>query len=261
LRVLLTNDDGIGADGLQTLREAFEASGAEVTVVAPDRERSGSGHSITFYKPLRVSEVQFPDSPTKGLAVNGTPSDCVKLAVEAIMPDKPDVVISGINNGPNLGTDVLYSGTVSAAIEGALLGIPSLAASLATFEQFDYTWAAGFVCYLARKMLDKGLPPNTLLNVNIPPGTGCDIDGIAITKLGVRRYENQFDKRVDPHGRTYYWLAGAAVESEFDPDVDIQAVRNRRISITPVHFDLTNYGIIQDLRRWELSLDTFRPGC
>ncbi|MGI5838264.1 MAG: 5'/3'-nucleotidase SurE [bacterium] len=257
MHVLLTNDDGIAAAGLEALRQVFEAAGTTVTVVAPDRERSGSGHSITFYKPLRVNEVEYPDSRTKGIAVNGTPSDCVKLAVEAIMPARPDLVISGINNGPNLGTDVLYSGTVSAAVEGALLGLPSLAVSLATFDHFDYSWAAGFVNYLARVLLEKGLPPNTLLNVNIPPGAE-DLAGVAITRLGVRRYENQFDKRVDPHGRTYYWLAGEAVEAEHGGNVDIDAVRRRLISITPIHFDLTNYGIMRELDGWGLDLSSVR---
>lgn len=258
MNVLLTNDDGIGAGGIEALRKVFEASGHVVTVVAPDRERSGSGHSITTYKPLRVSEVEYPNTLSKGIAVNGTPSDCVKLAVEAIMPNKPDMIISGINNGPNLGTDVLYSGTVSAAIEGALLGFPSLAISLATFDHFDYAWAANYVEYLARVLLEKRLPPNTLLNVNIPPGEEDFIKGVSVTKLGVRYYKNQFDKRVDPHGRIYYWLAGEAIEDECDRDVDIYAIKNRHISITPIHFDLTNYGIIRELSRWGLSLEDYR---
>jgi 5'-nucleotidase len=254
MRILLTNDDGIHAEGLQALRRVFEQDpDNEIYIVAPDRERSGSGHSITLTQPLRVLEVIYDNPRVKGYAIDGTPSDCVKLALKAILPKDPDVIVSGINNGANLSTDVLYSGTVSAAIEGIMLGVPAVAVSLTQFGAEDYSYAAQFTNNVLDRVVHNDLPPNTLLNINIPPGSCQEIRGLVITHLGVRQYEHIFERRTDPFGRTYYWLAGEPVEVDHDPAADITAVREGKISVTPIHFDLTNYGIIESLADWNLA--------
>lgn len=247
MRILLSNDDGIMAPGLKAAKEALENLG-EVFVVAPERERSGAGHGITVHKPLRPKKITFADG-TSGWAVNGTPADCVKLAVEALMPEPPDIVVSGINFGANLSTDVLYSGTVSAAIEGIINGIPSVAISLATFELEDFNEAASFLKYITPLfMRDKS---SFLININVPPGKPA---GARVTRLGYRRYVNMFHKRIDPRGRVYYWMAGEPEDSEPDqsmPDLDLDyvAVRNNFISVTPLHFDLTDFGALEKIEQ------------
>lgn len=252
MRILISNDDGIQAAGLEALRLAMEELG-EVTVVAPDRPKSATGHGITVHKPLRVDEIKFPDSASKGFAVNGTPSDCVKIALQALMPVPPDIVISGINFGPNLGTDVLYSGTVSAALEGVINDVPSVAISLASFEQEDYSQAAGFAKTIVRSVVREGLPAETLLNVNVPLMMGNKINCVAITKLGKRRYQNIFEKRLDPRGKVYYWMGGEVMDLDVEPDTDIAAVKRNEISVTPLLFDVTHYPLIDFLKKWELK--------
>lgn len=255
VHILLTNDDGVLSEGLQALRRFLVSRpGTSVSVVAPDRERSGTGHAITVYNPLRVEEAVFPDGTALGWAVNGTPSDCIKLAVSTLLETRPHVIVSGINRGANLGTDVFYSGTVSAAIEGAIMGIPSLAVSLTAFENLDYTLASRLTLYLVSKVLEKKLPPHTLLNVNVPPLDEGSIAGIAITRLGVRRYTNTFEKRLDPRGRIYYWLSGEVVDDDGAPDTDVAAIRRNEVSITPVHFDLTDHAIMAALQGWDLNM-------
>lgn len=252
MRVLLTNDDGIFAEGLHALRkELEEVEGLELFIVAPDRERSASAHAITIHRPLHVEELNLNEGRSRAWAVNGTPADCTKLAVEAILRDRPDLVISGINRGSNLGTDVFYSGTVSAAIEGAILGLPSIAVSLATWENPDYTAAARYTRLLALKVAEVGLPPYTLLNVNVPPLDEQEIAGVAITRLGVRRYTNVFDRRVDPRGRVYYWMAGEVDDPDADPESDVMAIKNNMISVTPLHLDLTYHRLRKDLPNWD----------
>lgn len=245
MRILISNDDGIQAEGINELRMSLEEEN-EIYVVAPDRERSATGHKITIHRPLRVKEWHYPGTNSKGWAVDGTPADCVKLGLEALLPAPPDLVISGINLGPNLGTDVLYSGTVSAAIEGIINGVPSIAISLTSYESPNFSFAG----HIARKLIfdmEKELPERTLLNVNIPPGTPR---GTKVTKLGNRRYVNIFDKRIDPRGRVYFWMAGEPFDlDEDDPDTDVWAVKEGYISVTPVHFDLTDYHILKDLKK------------
>ncbi len=254
MRILLTNDDGILASGIQALMEAISEIG-EVFIVAPDRERSATGHGITVHQPLRVEVVDFPQA--KGWAVSGTPADCVKIAVEALLPAKPDLVIAGINLGSNLGTDVLYSGTVSAAIEGVISGIPSLAVSLDSHTlTADFSYAAKFIKKVAPLMTGKGLTPDTLLNINFPNLDEKDVKGVRVTRLGTRRYANVFEARQDPRGRTYYWMGGQVQdepESINDPDIDIGAVRQGMVSVTPIHFDLTNYYIIDQIKKLSIS--------
>lgn len=252
MRILVTNDDGILADGIGILAQELTKLG-EVKVVAPDRERSATGHAITVLRPLRIQSIEFPDSGIQAWAVDGTPSDCVKLALEDLLEWKPDVVVSGINRGPNLGTDVLYSGTVSAAIEGAIYGIPSVALSVAAFDNCNYPMAAEFGRQLVLTVAKRGLPPKTLLNVNVPSVEKRDLAGISITKLGARVWKDVFDRRVDPRGRTYYWMAGNVEEYEGDLDIDSVAVRHNMISITPIHLDLTNYDLIEQLKTWGIK--------
>lgn len=244
MRILISNDDGIQADGLNELRESLQDQ-HQVFVVAPDRERSATGHKITVHRPLRVKEWSYPGSETIGWEVDGTPADCVKLGLEALLPEPPDLVISGINFGPNLGTDVLYSGTVSAAVEGIINDIPSVAISLASRDYNDFTFSGQFIKKIVEVLGDK-LTPHTLLNINMPP---CAPRGIKVTRLGNRRYVNIFDKRTDPRGRVYFWMAGEPFDLDVDdPETDVWAVREGFISITPVQFDLTDYGFMKKLK-------------
>lgn len=252
--ILLTNDDGVFAPGLRALRELWERQeDVELYVVAPAEERSACGHAITLHRPLMVEEVVFPGSLTASWSVGGTPADAVKLAVEALLPRVPDLVISGINRGPNLGTDIFYSGTVSAAVEAVISGIPSLAISLASFEDGDYSVAARFSVRLAREVRRRGLPAGVLLNVNVPPLEEHEIAGVAVTRLGVRRYRDLFDRRVDPRGRVYYWLTGEAEEEGGPDDSDVVALKQNLISVTPVHLDLTHHDLRKQLETWDLE--------
>lgn len=251
MRILISNDDGIHAEGISELRISLQEQN-ELFIVAPDRERSATGHKITMHRPLRVKEMQYPGSSTVGWAVDGTPADCVKLGLEALLPVPPDIVISGINLGPNLGTDVLYSGTVSAAIEGIINGIPAIAISLASYEYRDFSFSGKLIRELVSGLV-KDLPRRTLLNINMPPGAPR---GIKVTRLGHRRYINIFDKRIDPRGRVYFWMAGEPFDlDEDDPDTDVWAIREGYISITPVHFDLTDYSMMEQLKE---ALKKFR---
>lgn len=254
MNILLTNDDGIHAEGIQILAETLlQNESLKVFIVAPDHERSATGHAITMHRPLRAEETRFfHNSSLKGWSVNGTPADCVKLAVEYLLPDKPDLVVSGINRGANLGTDVLYSGTVSAAIEAVILGIPGLAVSLTEREKPDFRFSANFILRMIGKLCKNNhLPQNTLLNVNIPGKTRSEIKGIAVTRLGVRVYHNAFQKRVDPRGNSYYWLAGELLDNldpEEEADTDVFAIQNSNISITPIQFNLTNFQLMDKLK-------------
>ncbi len=250
--ILVTNDDGIYAPGIYALYQAMKAIG-DAHVVAPDSERSAVGHAITISDPLRVWEYER-NGEFFGYAVNGTPGDCVKLGVKAILQQEPDLVVSGINQGANTAINVIYSGTVSAATEGTIMGIPSIAFSVTTFKKTDFSVAAEFAQKLALLVLEKGLPEGTLLNVNIPPLPREEIKGVKITRQGKGRYEEYFEKRVDPMNRNYYWLAGKKLLLDSDPDVDDVAVMQQYIAITPIHFDLTNYKAMDELRKWKIEL-------
>jgi 5'-nucleotidase len=250
MKILLTNDDGIYAEGIKALYLALSDLG-EITVVAPDTERSAVGHAITLSDPLRVKNV---DRGGKffGYAITGTPADCVKIAIRAILKDRPDIVVSGINLGPNVGYSVLYSGTVSGATEGAILGIPSIAISLGTFENPDYSYAAEFANKMVRLVVEnKGLPQGTLLNVNVPAVPQDQIKGVRIVKQSKRAIEERFDKREDPRKRTYYWLTGEVIESDGRDDADIETLRQDYVSITPIHCDMTDYEFMNALKTWK----------
>ena len=248
MNILLTNDDGIYAEGIYSLYGELSKI-ATVTIVAPDSERSASGHAITLTDPLRV-ETANKRGKFLGYKVNGTPADCVKIAVEAVLDKKPDLVVSGINRGPNIGTNVIYSGTVSAATEGVILGIPAIAISLATFTDPDFSYAAEFGRKICGKVLKSGMPEGILLNVNVPAVPGKLIKGVRITHQGGCRFKEFFEKRKDPRGRTYYWMDGEEITSGTDNGADHAAIRDNFISITPIHYDMTCYKYLARLRKW-----------
>lgn len=245
--ILITNDDGIHAEGILILARALN-SDYEVHVVAPEAEMSAVGHAITLSSPLRVHEVRKEGS-FFGYAVAGTPADCVKIAIQELLPRVPDVVLSGINLGANLGVNVLYSGTVSAATEGAFLGVPSAAISLATLRDPDFTFAAEFSRSLVRFMLDKGLKKGTALNVNIPAVSADKIRGICFTRQGTARFEEHFERRTDPRGKVYYWLTGETPVENGGSDTDSEALRVNKVSITPIFYDLTCHDELARLQK------------
>ncbi|WP_031513980.1 5'/3'-nucleotidase SurE [Desulfofalx alkaliphila] len=250
MRFLVSNDDGIYAPGIKALRKSLEEIG-QVTVVAPDRERSATGHGITVFRPLRAKPVKFKNSSAICYSVDGTPADCVKLGLEALVEETPDLVISGINLGPNLGTDVLYSGTVSAAYEGIINGIPAIAISLNTWSDPDFSYAAKFIKEYVPHVIKHKLPPGVLLNINVP---STDPKGIRVTRLGNRRYIDVFDKRTDPRGRVYFWMAGEPENLDEDnPETDVNAVKEGYISVTPVQLDVTHRGFMEELKKWPVN--------
>jgi 5'-nucleotidase len=241
--ILVTNDDGIHAPGLQALYEKSRLLGKAV-IIAPEHDNSAASHSLTMNRPLRVRQIER-DIYT----INGTPTDCITIGVGKILPQKPDLVISGINPGPNLGDDVSYSGTVSAAIEATMLGIPSIAVSLAAeSEPHHYETALKFIIKLAGLILEKGLPQDTLLNVNIPNTTPERITGVAFTRRGRRLYEDAIKETYDPWGRRHYWIGGGTPSFDGGEDTDSAAIRVNKISITPMHLDPTNYEALKLLK-------------
>ena len=251
MRILVTNDDGVHSDGLFALVQALREVG-DVTVVAPERQQSATGHAITLHKPLRLSEVTLRDG-TAAFASNGTPSDCAALGILEALGGAVDLVVSGINHGPNLGWDVHYSGTVSAAIEAAMIGFPSVAVSVASWDK-DIHWepAAKFAAQVARRLSEQPLPPHTVLNINAPNLPHSQIAGIAITTQGRRQYVDRLEKRLDPVGRPYYWLGGSLAEEATGAEAgsDVRAVADGKISLTPLHLDLTAYSLLPALKEW-----------
>jgi 5'-nucleotidase len=240
--ILVTNDDGIRSEGLTSLAASLEPLG-EVYVVAPDRERSAASHSLTLHRPLRMDKVGEREH-----TIDGTPTDCIILALGGVLPRKPDLVVSGINRGANLGEDTIYSGTVSAAMEATLLNIPSIAVSLVLGKNMDFSAAAAFSAKLAGRVLSEGLPPDTLLNVNVP--NSSEVCGQRITRLGKRAYGDVVIKKVDPRGKNYYWIGGDLEKWEGSDDSDFQTIEDGLVSITPLHLDMTNYSSIEKLKGW-----------
>jgi 5'-nucleotidase len=237
MRVLLTNDDGIHAPGLMALYQELKGD-FQVYIVAPDSERSAVGHAITLTSPLRVQEV-FKNGSFFGYGVKGTPADCVKIAVQELLEAAPDMILSGINLGANVGVNVLYSGTVSAATEGAFLGIPSAAISLDTRTDPDFRFAAQFCTEIIRFVREHGLRERTALNVNIPAVPPAKLEGVSFTRQGLARFREKFERRIDPRGNVYYWLSGETPLEEGNPDADARALKQNRITITPISYDLT----------------------
>ncbi len=251
MKILLTNDDGINAAGLKAMAEAL-SSMAEVTVVAPETEMSAVGHSITITDPLRVRHVCV-NGTAFGIAVNGTPADCVKIAVKAIMKQRPDMVVSGINHGQNVATNVIYSGTVSAATEGMILGIPSVAISLSSFLSDDFSVAADYGLRIVRQASRNGLPPDCLLNVNIPAVPAGQVQGIKVCRNGVSKFNEIFVKRVDLRQNDYYWQGGQMEVSEEDHNADITWLQKNWVTVTPIRFDLTDYKFLQKMKEWNFQ--------
>lgn len=254
LRILVSNDDGIHSPGLFALKCALEREGHEVTVCAPHRPRSAASHAITMHKPLRLHEFTFPDGG-KGYSGSGTPADCATLGLAELMNNRADLVVSGINHGANLGWDVIYSGTVAAAMEASILGFPSIAVSIASYDDNLY-WdtAANFVAQtLVPKIAANGLPPFTLLNVNAPNLPADQIRGVRLAVQGDRHYVDRIEKRIDPAGRAYYWLSGHLLDGDPPADADTRAVAEGYIAITPIQLDMTAHGLLRDLRGWGIE--------
>ena len=242
--LLLTNDDGVDAPGLKALAEELAVLG-RVVIIAPDRDNSAASHSLTMRRPLHVNELA-PDL----YAIDGTPADCVMIGLAKILSTRPDLVVSGINPGPNLGDDINYSGTVSAAREGTLLQIPSLAVSLgaANGEECRYQVAARQAALLAAEVLTKGLPPDTLYNINVPNRPAEALKGVRYTRQGRRLYENAIQETFDPWGRRHYWIGGGTPRWSEQPETDVQAVLAGYVSVTPLHLDMTNHQALAALR-------------
>jgi 5'-nucleotidase len=251
MKILLTNDDGINAPGLYTLYLQIKKLG-EVAIVAPAFERSAVGHAITVVDPLRVSEVR-KDGELYGLAVSGTPADCVKIAIKSLLPHRPDLVISGINQGPNTGMNVIYSGTVSAATEATMLGVPAFAISLDSFTSREFEYAAEFAGRLAQSVIENGLPAGTLLNVNVPAVPRDKISGVRVTRQGMAKFTEEFHKRIDPRGQAYWWLGGELMDTDEEEGTDSAALNNGEVSVTPIHYDMTDYKNLDVIREWKLT--------
>ncbi len=248
MEILVTNDDGIHAEGLRTLSAALRPLG-KITVIAPDREQSAASHALTLHRPLRIKKVE------EGiLSVDGTPTDCVLLGVHGFTKERPSLVVSGINHGPNMGNDTSYSGTVAAAIEGTFLGIPSVAISLATWENVDFK-PAGEVAYeLVRTFLDRGIREAMCISVNIPPLTRSEMKGVRVTRLGKRVYRDVIVEKTDPRGKLYYWIGGEDPTWEQDELSDFNAVSEGYVSVTPLSLELTDYKAIVEMESWGLKL-------
>ncbi len=251
--ILVTNDDGIYSEGIFVLQQAMAEMGQTV-VVAPEAEKSAVGHAITISDPIRIKEISRRNVFT-GYAVAGTPADCVKLAVKALLEESPDIVVSGINPGANIGTSVLYSGTVSAATEGVILGIPAIAISMATLVNPDYSYAVKIAKKFTELVLKNGLPEGTALNINVPNVPEEEVRGIKITCQGASNYNEKFDRRVDPRQRTYFWMDGDLIHPKEDPDLDDIALRDKFVSVTPLHYDLTNKESFTFFKTWDIFFD------
>lgn len=246
--ILITNDDGINALPLAVLADALDPLG-DVWVFAPDREQSAVGHGVSLHRPLRVTQVR-----DQWFMVDGTPTDCVMMAVRALLPERPKIVVSGINTGANLGDDVTYSGTVAGAHEGMLLGIPAVAISDVSYAPVHADSAGKFAQKIVAQVLEHGLPEHTMLNVNVPDLPYEEIEGVAITRMGKRHYEDDIIERLDPRGGKYYWIGGSAPGHIRSAGSDFEAIEKNLISITPLHRDVTHHNEIKRFEDWGLTL-------
>jgi len=252
--ILLTNDDGIDSEGIYILYKVLKKDkNFDVRIIAPNRERSAVGHAITVFRPISVRK-EYREGNFFGYSVDGTPADCVKIAVKAILKKAPDLLISGINRGANLGENIIYSGTVSAATEGTTLGVSSISISIDNLIDPDYSYAADFTKKIASQIIKNGgLPEGTLLNINIPDVSSEEIKGIKITKQSSAKFKDKFIKRVDPRGRDYYWMDGEFEGEIEDENSDYGAVKNNYISMTPIHYDMTDYKTIDYFKSWDIK--------
>ena len=251
MKILVSNDDGIDSVGIYSLVEALKEI-AEVTVIAPHKEQSAVGHAITMQTPLRVFEYQ-KNGKFFGYAVDGTPADCVKIGIRNLMPAPPDLVVSGINHGSNTAINIIYSGTVSAAREAAIMDVPSIAISVTSHAVMDFSFAAEVAKQLALEVVEKGMPKGTMLNVNVPNLPKDKIAGILLTKQGKSKWDDIYEKRIDPYGRNYYWLTGNLFELDHDLVFDQAAIKKDYVSVTPIHFDLTDLETYEEMKNWKLE--------
>ncbi len=251
--ILITNDDGYQSEGLVALRSALNTVG-ETVVVAPDRNWSAAGHYRKLFDPLRAWEGTLTDG-SPAMLCDGTPADCVALAVMGLLPRKPDLVVAGINLGANLGTDLLYSGTVAAAMEGIIVGVPGIAVSQMRAKDgpWDFRVAQAAVVRLVEKVREFGLPPGILLNLNAPARPPEEVRGFRLARLGRRFYRDELVVRHDPRGRPYYWIDGAEPEDHTEPGTDVAAIAEGYVSLTPAHMDLTSHHWLETLRAWDLE--------
>jgi 5'-nucleotidase len=248
MNILVTNDDGILAPGLSLLADVCREVGT-VTVVAPDREQSGTSHSLTLHRPLRPAR-----RPDGAWQIDGTPTDCVMLAIQALMPEGPDFVFSGVNHGPNMGEDVLYSGTVSAAMEAVTLGVPGIGISFAGNQPESMGSYRAMLVQLVRKITSvPSFPPHTLLNINLPGAPASEVRGIQVTKLGSRYFSDSLRRMTDPWGREIFWIGGGTITWTGTENADHLAVANGYVSVTPLHLDLTNYSLLETVKGWSLE--------
>ncbi len=252
MRILLSNDDGIQSPGLQALVHCLKGMG-EIWVVAPDREQSAVGHAITLSDPIRLFPWEELQGADHTYAISGTPADCVKLALTELMPERPDIVVSGINCGENTGISVIYSGTVSAATEGTINGIPSVAISLDSFTAREFDIPAKYARRIVELVLERGLPEDTLLNVNIPNLPATKIKGVRVARQGRARFQETFMKRSDPRGKTYYWMDGAKVELT-ESNTDNTALHEGYVTLTPIKLNFTHEAFMRELATWPFDI-------
>lgn len=249
--ILVTNDDGVDSPGLSALARALRAVDS-VCVIAPNRNWTAAGHTKTLHRPLRVAELTLPGTHLQAFSSDGTPSDCVALGFLGVAPERPRLVVSGINMGPNMGSDITYSGTVSAAMESVVSGVPAIAISLADSMNLEFQYAARFAARLAGRLLQASIGNEVLLNVNVPPGRRTAVKGVKVTRLGRREYNDQLIRRQDPFGRDYFWIGGEPPGGVGEPGTDLHAVGAGYVSITPVQLDLTHHALLEEVASWRL---------
>lgn len=251
MKILVTNDDGIDSRGIYELASALKEIG-DVTVIAPRTEQSAVGHAITMKIPLRVTEY-FRNGEFYGYAVDGTPADCVKIGIRNILKEKPDLVVSGINHGSNTAINIIYSGTVSAAREAAIMDVPAIAISLTSHDPKHFDYAKETAKKLAAVVAEEGLVKGTLLNINVPDLPNEDVQGILVTSQGKSKWDDIYEERQDPYGKSYYWLTGSLIETDKDLGTDQFAIKNNYVSVSPIHFDLTDYNTFEKMKDWNIE--------
>lgn len=251
MKILISNDDGISSPGIYALANELKKIG-DVLVVAPHTEQSAVGHAITMKIPVRVSEY-YHNSEFFGYAVDGTPADCIKMGIKNILKTSPDIVVSGINNGANSAINIIYSGTVSAAREAAIMDVPSIAISIASHEPNDYSYAAKIATKIVKLVSKNKLKTGTLLNVNIPNLPESQIKGFKFTSQGKTKWDDVYEERIDPYGKKYYWLTGNLINEDTDLASDHAAVMNDFVSLSPIHFDLTDYESLEKMKDWDIK--------
>ncbi|MBI9071981.1 MAG: 5'/3'-nucleotidase SurE [Melioribacteraceae bacterium] len=250
MKILISNDDGIDSEGIWVLAKALKEIG-EVFVVAPQTEQSAVGHAITMKIPLRVQK-RIINEEFFGYAVSGTPADCVKMGIRNLMDSPPDIVVSGINHGSNTAVNIIYSGTVGAAREAAMMDVPSIAMSITDHNPDSFEYAGKIAQKMCKLVHKHGLPNGTLLNVNVPNLPEDKIKGIKITEMGKSRWDDIYEKRIDPYGNDYYWLTGKLIEEDETLNQDQFAVKQDYVAVSPIHFDLTDHETLNDMQNWDI---------